>query len=145
MIKIFQKAESRLLSADVVNKKRAKENIIGGILIIAMILCVANTCFAVSTKINPDDYGPTKNPIKQSDLDAAVNKAKPIVNAITGVGIIVSIIAMMALGIKYMIGSVEQRAEYKKTMMPMIIGIILIFSVCSILQLVYPMIDTLNK
>ena len=121
------------------------KTVVSVILIVVMILCVTNTCFAAVSKINPDEYGPSTSPMNQSDLNAAVNKAKPIVDAITGIGIIVSIISMMILGIRYMIGSVEQKAEYKKTMMPMIIGIVFIFSICSILKLFYPMIEALNS
>ena len=34
----------------------------------------------------------------------------------------------MILGIKYMMGSLEQRAGYKKSMLPLLIGAILLFS-----------------
>ncbi|MCI8621854.1 MAG: hypothetical protein HFJ50_09445 [Clostridia bacterium] len=34
----------------------------------------------------------------------------------------------MILGIKYMMGSLEQRATYKKSMLPLLIGAVLLFS-----------------
>ena len=41
-------------------------------------------------------------------------------------GIVVAVIILVVLGIKYMVGSAEEKAEYKKTMIPYIIGAILI-------------------
>lgn len=55
LIKIFQKAESRLLNADVVKKKRTKENIIGGILIVAIIFGIGSFLFG------GDDKNTTQN------------------------------------------------------------------------------------
>ena len=42
----------------------------------------------------------------------------------------------MILGIKYMIGSVEEKAEYKKSMIPYIIGILLLVSTSAIVGLI---------
>ena len=36
-----------------------------------------------------------------------------------------------------MAGSVEQRAEYKKTMMPMLIGMIMLFTTTTIVGIIY--------
>ena len=43
----------------------------------------------------------------------------------------------MILGIKYMIGSVEEKAEYKKTMMPYIIGTTILFAASTIVSIIY--------
>ena len=56
---------------------------------------------------------------------------------LTMVGIVISITMVSVLGIKYMIGSVEEKAEYKKTMIPMIIGAILLFTTSTIVSIIY--------
>ena len=43
---------------------------------------------------------------------------------------------LVVLGIKYMIGSAEEKAEYKKTMIPYIIGAILVFAASAIASIV---------
>ena len=65
------------------------------------------------------------------------NKAEKILGFIQGIGTVVSVIVLMAIGIKYMFSSVEEKAEYKKTMMPYIIGAILVFSGSYIPQIIY--------
>jgi len=43
----------------------------------------------------------------------------------------------MVLGIKYMIGSADQKAEYRKSMLPYLIGAILIFASTSLADIIY--------
>ena len=40
------------------------------------------------------------------------------------------------LGVKYMMGSAEERAEYKKSMLPYLIGAILLFGASAIANMV---------
>lgn len=91
------------------------------------------------TIINPDDYKPTS--VKSTDLGAGKSKAEKIIGAVTLIGIIVSIVSIMILGIKCMIGSIEERAEYKKSMLPMLIGMILLFGTSTILNIINKVIN----
>ena len=59
-------------------------------------------------------------------------------------GIVVSVLILMILGIKYMMGSAEEKAEYKKTMIPYIIGAILIFGASSISGIIFNFANSLN-
>ena len=60
-----------------------------------------------------------------------------IITIITTIGSILSVVVLIILGIKYMMGSVEERADYKKTMMPYIIGAALVFAASTIANIVY--------
>lgn len=53
------------------------------------------------------------------------------------VGIILSVLVITILGIKYMMGSAEEKAEYKKTMIPYIVGAACIFLAPTIANIVY--------
>lgn len=64
-------------------------------------------------------------------------KAEIILGVIQTVGTIISVIVLMIIGIKYMIGSVEERSEYKKSMVPYLIGAALLFSGTAIPQIIY--------
>lgn len=55
-----------------------------------------------------------------------------IYSGITSVGIVVAVVVVAIIGIKYMIGSADERAEYKKTMMPYLIGAMLVFGASTI-------------
>ena len=59
-----------------------------------------------------------------------------IYSVVTNIGVVVSVVVIAFLGIKYMMGSAEERAEYKKSMMPYLIGAILVFGASGITQLV---------
>ena len=59
--------------------------------------------------------------------------------AMGNVAIIASVIILMILGVKYMLGSVEEKADYKKSFMPLIIGIILVVSATTIASFIFGM------
>ena len=57
-------------------------------------------------------------------------KIVPIVRAI---GIIAAVIILMIVGINYMMGSAEEKADYKKTMPAYVIGAILVFAATQVI------------
>lgn len=85
--------------------------------------------------INPNNYKPDSTVSPQNS-----NKVRNIGNDIIGllqiIGTILSVTVLIVLGIKYMLGSVEERAEYKKSMMPYLIGAIMIFGITNIVALI---------
>ena len=60
-----------------------------------------------------------------------------ILSAVTTAGIVLSVIMIAVLGIKYMMGSADEKAEYKKSMIPYLVGAVLIFGASVIAQAVY--------
>lgn len=64
-------------------------------------------------------------------------KAKNIAGVIEVVGVVVSVVVLLVIGIKYMLGSVEERADYKKTLIPYIVGAIFVFCMSIIPQLIF--------
>ena len=62
-----------------------------------------------------------------------------VVTIIQVVGVVIAIVILLVIGIKYMVGSAQEKAEYKKTMIPYIVGAILIFAGTSIVKVVYSM------
>lgn len=61
------------------------------------------------------------------------------------VGTIISVIVIIILGIKYMLGSVEEKAEYKKSLMPYLIGAVCIFAASNIASIIYKFAININK
>ena len=62
-----------------------------------------------------------------------------IISVITTIGIVVAVIVLLVLGIKYMMGSASEKAEYKKTMIPYLVGAVLIFGASAIAKAVISM------
>lgn len=69
-----------------------------------------------------------------SDFD---NIGKKIIGMVQAIGSIIAVLMLVVLGIKYMMGSAEEKAEYKKTMIPYLIGAVLIFAASQIAGMVY--------
>lgn len=67
-----------------------------------------------------------------------------IVGIIQVVGIVVAVVILLVLGIKYMTGSAQEKAEYKKTMIPYIIGAILIFAASTIVNVIFNLATSIN-
>lgn len=91
--------------------------------------------------INPDDYKP--NDLTASDYLAPFAMAKKIYNAILIVGVVVSVIACMFLGMKYMVGSVEEKAEYKKTIIPMMIGMLILLGIGTFVSIIFNIVSNI--
>ena len=67
-----------------------------------------------------------------------------MIGIIQKIGSIVSVIVLIALGIKYMVGSIEERAQYKETMIPYVIGALLIFAASILSQIIYNMFTSIT-
>jgi trbC/VIRB2 family len=79
---------------------------------------------------------------KAGDTTKVTNIGGKIINIIQVVGIVVAIAVVLIIGIKYMTGSVEQKAEYKKVMIPYIIGAVLLVAGTSIVRVIF---NTINN
>ncbi|MFQ8987337.1 MAG: TrbC/VirB2 family protein [Intestinibacter sp.] len=84
-------------------------------------------------------HGTTSN--AQEDITGIGNQ---IIGIITTVGVVVAVVILLVLGIKYMMGSASEKAEYKKTMIPYLVGAILIFGASAITQVVVNIASGLN-
>ncbi len=113
------------------------------IIIIAflMIFMMLNISIVKAT-INPDNYIPTG--LSDDDINKITSKTGPIIGIIKTLGIVISVITLVVLGIKYMIGSVEEKAEYKKTMIPYLIGVVLLVSITQVLGLIANMVSNIS-
>jgi type IV secretory pathway VirB2 component (pilin) len=105
------------------------------ILVIAILL-ISICCLTVnaSSGVNPQNYtGNTSN----YDTGSIGDLGNKIIKIVSTIGSVVSVIILVVLGIKYMMGSAEEKAEYKKTMLPYVIGAALVFAASSIAVVIY--------
>ena len=70
-------------------------------------------------------------------LDKVKDIGQMFITVATTIGSIISVVVLIVIGIKYMLGSAEERADYKKTLLPYFIGAILVFAASSIAGIVY--------
>ena len=111
--------------------KKAYKLISIAMVAIMMMCTLSTTLFA--TGLTPDRIKPTS-----TSADSQIqNIGGRILSAVTTAGIVLSVIMLAVLGVKYMMGSAEEKAEYKKSMMPYLVGAVLIFGASVIATAVY--------
>ena len=101
---------------------------------IVIFVIIQGNVYAIRIGFLPDDYKPPST-TNVSGADQIQNIANSIIGPIRVVGSAVSVIALIIMGIKYVMGSIEEKAEYKKTMMPYLIGAIMVFSITNLLSI----------
>lgn len=105
------------------------------IMLIIMISFVIPSyiCNTQATVGNPDSFISNTGYSNQG----AIGVANIIVGVIRRIGELVAVIMLSVIGIKYIMGSVEEKAEYKQTMWPYIIGAILIIAGAEITNIIF--------
>lgn len=105
--------------------------------------------------VQPSFAGETKEEAKGSDvgtiidsvskdngkaLDSNINNVSAtVINWIWAISIIVSIIVLMVIGIQYIIGGTQAKADYKKSLIPVVVGIVLIVFATTIVKFLFGM------
>ena len=113
-------------------KKRVR--IFSIIMFIIITLSSFMATISYADLINPNDYNPNNS--NDEVPEKFTNMVGIIATTIQTIGVILSVIVIGLLGIKYMTGSVEERADYKKSMIPFLVGTVLIVAVGTIIRIV---------
>lgn len=115
--------------------KRNVKIIIGIMLLIifTVSVCDCGIVYADSSLGSLDSY----NGGSGGSATKLQSKAERVLGIIQALGSVVSVIMLMVIGIKYMFGSIEEKAEYKDTLKPYLIGAFLLFSGTTIPQIIY--------
>lgn len=71
------------------------------------------------------------------------NQVNIIYNILFALGVVLSVIIAAALGIKFMLGSVEEKAEIKKAILPYVAGCIVMFGAFGIWKLMINLISSI--
>lgn len=71
------------------------------------------------------------------DTGKFVTTAGRIIVLLRNFSIIAGVILIIVLGVKYMMGSVEQKSDYQKSFVPLVIGIILVIGATSIASFLF--------
>ncbi len=69
--------------------------------------------------------------------DAFAEKAGKVLGIINGIGIVTGVLVATGLGIKFMLGSVEEKATYKKDFIPYIVGIFMLVLATTLPNIIY--------
>ena len=104
------------------------------IIAIILILFIPIAYAGTPTTVNPEEWKPSDFDVE--DVDEVMDMAQVIVTIIRTVGIVVAVVVLLIMGIKYMVGSVEEKADYKTSMKPYLIGVLIFFGLSQILAVI---------
>lgn len=102
--------------------------------IVTLIIMLTTICSNFVLAYNPSLLTPDTTTAASTEVKTIGQKILGIVQI---VGTTASIITLIILGIKYMMGSVEEKAEYKKTLMPYLIGAVFVLAAVNITTWIY--------
>lgn len=107
--------------------------IVSILMMAVMMIMVATPVFA---DVDPNTAISGINPIYSGNNDF-VTKMGNIIGFLQWAGAIAGVLIITIFGIKYMMGSLEEKAEYKKTMIPFIVGAVVLFAAPQIAKLIF--------
>ena len=102
---------------------------------------------ALSTVLATTQVGPVPITPKTDGTEATtvISIGNQLIGILQVIGIIIAVIILIVLGIKYMMGSAEEKAEYKKTLVPYLVGALLIFGAASLAGVVFKWVQSLTS
>jgi len=116
--------------------------IIAIFLILVMgVVMISNVSYAA--KINTDiiEEIDTEAEKDNKEIDDAttdiVGAAGKVVRLIRNVAVIAAVILVTVLGVKYMLGSAEEKSDYKKSFLPLIIGAVIVVTATQIATMLF--------
>ena len=117
--------------------KRKVAYVILFILIAMVIISISLNCFALT----PDQITGSKD---VSGTPQITKLGNDIVGIFQVVGVVLAVVIIIVLGIKYMLGSAEEKSEYKKSMLPYVVGAALIFAGSIFANVIYEFFAGMN-
>lgn len=107
------------------------------LLLIALLLI--NSIVLASEVVNPENYKPST--LERTEAGRTLGMAEKMLAAIRNVGVVISVIILSIIGLKYMMCSVDEKANYKENMIPYVVGCLLLAMSSTIPSIIY---DVLN-
>lgn len=99
------------------------------IVFLISVTLLGHSSFAMSI----EDISPAYTP----DSKKIEGFGKEVLGIIINIAALSSVAILAYIGLRFMFGSVEQKAEYKKSLLPLAIGMLIVLSATTITRLVW--------
>ncbi|MBO5479182.1 MAG: hypothetical protein J6A04_05755 [Clostridia bacterium] len=113
-------------------------------IVIFLLIClfvIYSPTYALTDPIeNPGAYEPATNPT--SNNTEFIERANVVLGVIRAIGSFVAVITLMTLGIRYMLASTSDKALYKETMIPYLIGAIMVFTIPNLIGILFDIVTS---
>lgn len=116
------------------------------LMFIATLVFVLGMCSSVVLAADPSNIMDGMNSAnKNTNTKELTNLGGNILDILQVIGIIAGAIILVVLGLKYMMGSLEEKAEYKKTMIPFVVGAIVVMAAPTLTKGIFTMVQNLGS
>ena len=107
------------------------QKIVAVLMLTIMLVSMVNV-ISLAANITPKD-------IKADEVktDSISTVGKKLVGVFQAIGIVLSVVVLTVIGIKYLMGSAEEKADYKKSLIPYVVGAALVFTASVFAQSIY--------
>lgn len=72
-----------------------------------------------------------------TDTSAANEIGATVINWIWGISIVVAVVVLMIIGLKFILGSTSEKAEYKKSLIPVVVGVLILVFATTIVKVLF--------
>ena len=118
-------------------KKTLKVIFIIAVMLFGLLGVSQNISFAEKA-----DVGGTLDNVNSAtggDIGDAATIGGNIVNWIWGISIVVAVVVVMITGLKFIVGSTQEKAEYKKSLIPLVVGVLILVFATTIVKVLFEM------
>ena len=118
-------------------KKTLKVIFIIAVMLFGLLGVSQNISFAEKA-----DVGGTLDNVNSAtggDIGDAATIGGNIVNWIWGISIVVAVVVVMITGLKFIVASTQEKAEYKKSLIPLVVGVLILVFATTIVKVLFGM------
>lgn len=108
-------------------------------LISLMVLFGVSQTVSLAERAGVEDTLTTVNSATGGSIGDAGEIGGNIVNWIWGISIVVAVVVLMITGLKFIIGSTQEKAEYKKSLIPLVVGVLILVFATTIVKVIFSM------
>ena len=106
--------------------------------IVKIIFSIIAISIIISMPVFADSVGGYEFNIETPDnTTEATNVAGSILAMVQWISVVGGVIVITIIGIKYMIGSLEEKAQYKKSLLPLVVGIFIVVMATTITRILF--------
>lgn len=110
------------------------------ILFLLILLIFSTTTYVqAGIDIKPDEYKPEK--ITAQEGGRAIEMAGKILRIVRTLGVVAAMVVLSIIGLKYMLASLDEKANYKENMIPYIVGCALLVLCTTLPSIIYSIVQ----
>lgn len=107
------------------------------LLALLLVATVSQVVLAASTYTGIIDEVDQQGQGVATEVNGVKTLAGKIIRVIRNIAAIAAIVIISILGIKYMMGSTQEKADYKKSFIPLIVGVVVVFGAAQIASMIF--------